>query len=154
MRTNGRWGRRVGGLLMAVSVVLVLLVLFVPSVFSSTLRRAGLMPHPDRYTALYFADPEALVDLPANAGRIVFGFTVENHEAGTRSYGYRVTVGTTGVGGAQVAAGKLRVASGRAAVQVVQVGRGVDSRSWPRGRVLVRVVLTGTSDAISFWTSG
>ena len=154
MRTNGQSGRRVGGLLMAVSAALVLAVLFVPSVFSSTLTRAGLIPHPDRYTALYFTDPEALVNLPANAHRIVFAFTVENHEAGTRSYGYRVTAGTSNLGGAQVAAGELRVVSGRAAVQVVQVGQDVDGRSWPHGRVRVRVTLTGTPDAISFWTSG
>ena len=154
MRTNGHWSGRIGGVLMALSTAVVLLVLFVPSVFSSPLTRAGLIPHPDRYTALYFTDPRVVFVPPTKPRRIVFAFTVENHEAGTRIYRYRVTAGASNLGGVQVAAGALRVASGRAARQVVQVGQDVDGRTWPHGRVRVRVSLTGTPDAISFWTSG
>ncbi len=141
------WSRRLGVLLGAVSALLALVVLFAPSVFSSVLRNNGLLPHPDRYTALYFTNPGSLIPSPADRKQIVVAFTIENHEAQRQIYSYLVSVGRTNGVGAVLASGLVALAARHVASRVVRVARPMP------GRLCVRISLTGVTQGISFWTS-
>jgi hypothetical protein len=143
---RGRWGRRLGVVLASLAAVLALLVLFVPSVFSSVLSSNSLVPHPDRYTELYFTDPERVLN-ESDRRRIVIPFTIENDGAQRWLYRYEVTIGAGGGTGVVVATGEVRVGPGQAVSQVVDIARRL------RGRLRVQVTLPGVTSGILFWTS-
>lgn len=144
----GRPGlRRAATVVLAVvAAALTLLVLSVPSVFSTVLRGAGLWPHSDRYTALYFVQPSTVSGTTGPRSGLPVTFAVENHEAGRRTYSFRVTIGPNARTQRVLDTGTVTLAPGRLQVEAVQLRRA------PRPRSLVQVRLSG-GDTISYWTS-
>lgn len=133
--------------LAAVTATLAILVLFVPAVFSAVLRGAGLWPHGDRYTALYFTQPNTpLGPSGAGTGLLPVTFAVESHEASRRTYSYRVSVGPSAQSQRVVATGELTLAPGHSRVETIELRRA------PGPHRLVEVRLSG-GDTISYWTS-
>ena len=139
--------RRAAGLVLAaLTTALAILVLFTPSVFSTVLRGAGLWPHGDRYTALYFSDPNALLGQSGAGAGLPVAFTVESHEAARRTYSFQVSVGRNADAQRVVRTGTLTLDPGRSRVESVQL------RPSPERHRLVEIRLSG-GDNISYWTS-
>ena len=143
---RSRLGRIAGLALTSVMASLLVLVLFAPSVFSTVLSGAGLWPHGDRYTALYFTRPRSLIQGSASRAQRPVAFAIESHEAGRRTYSFTVTAGRSAQSQQVVSTGMLTLAPGRSRVETVELPRA------PRRNRLVEVRLSG-GDTISYWTS-
>ena len=133
--------------LATLTAALAILVLFVPSVFSTILRGSTFWPHSERYTALYFTYPNALVTHAGPRRTLPVTFTVESHEGTRRTYRYEVSIGRSTQTQHVVRTGTLILAPGNSSE------RTVDIRQVPPGRRLVEVRVVGTGTTISYWTT-
>jgi hypothetical protein len=106
-RSRRAWDRPLRLIVLGACVVVVGVFLFGPSLLNPLLRSAGLVPHPDRYTALYFSDPTALPVRHVRGEPMQFAFTIESHEASRRSFGYRISIGNGQASGETVAVGSV-----------------------------------------------
>jgi len=132
--------------LTSVTAALAILVLFAPSVFSTVLRGAGLWPHGDRYTALYFTQPGSLAQSSGSNLQLPVAFAIENHLGERRTYSFRVTVGPGPQSQRVVRSGVLTLVPGGSRVETVSLPRAAGRHR------LVEVRLSG-GDTISYWTS-
>lgn len=114
----------------------------------SLLSQVGLLQPPAKYTELSFSHPQSLPQhLGARKATIKVSFVVHNLDGSARAYEWAVLLHQVG-GVHRVANGRLRVASGQAAVVTKPV-----SITCLRGQVQLIVSLKSPAESIDTWTS-
>jgi hypothetical protein len=110
---------------------------------SGLLRRAGLLPAADRFTAMSFPDPASLPATYAPGAPIRFSFQILDLEGHAVTYEW-IAEETTGVTTRALGSGSLTAAPGRpSTVHVTATLAGP-------GPAIVRIRLVGRTEAVQF----